>query len=517
MAVVRDAASLSPMAECVFQPAEALLKATLKLNVEGRNILSELDEYEAISLVFLVLDQDQLARRAFIICQKISHGRFKECIEEILSCVRSRKGQLDAIVLALYIIGRYDLLEDHLGFCADHTLHKVFKELQCIDSDRKSLYCVFAGMAQEEADRLVHTRLPGWFYPETGRPLEETFVRNLIGEKYQQLIDELFNALREENRETLASYLLPYIRKVKKCLPPEIEENIYPLPTGYPHGLCIIINVKDFMKPRGDHDNIPLNERHGSDIDKQRLTGTFKLFGFHVMHFDNPDYEQINQYFKRLRVDGRLAVISCLVVCVMTHGDEQDQIYLHDRSCLSVTDFRKLCSSRVLLNKPRLFFIQACRGEEALKPIFLQQDGSVVAHQESDCLISQATVRGYSAFRNQMEGSWYITDLCQALQEYGHILPMKNVLHKTRKNLKERVERMNNTYITQLSEEKDTLTRDVQLVRADLDHFTDGLMDLIELEVTEKLLEEKLDEALCDIFNLNVMADISHHLGAFRI
>lgn len=39
-------------------------------------------------------------------------------------------------------------------------------------------------------------------------------------------------------------------------LPPEIEENFYPLPTGYPHGLCIIINVKDFMKPRGDHDNV---------------------------------------------------------------------------------------------------------------------------------------------------------------------------------------------------------------------------------------------------------------------
>ncbi|XP_037780515.1 uncharacterized protein LOC119576935 [Penaeus monodon] len=116
-----------------------------------------------------------------------------------------------------------------------------------------------------------------------------------------------------------------------------------------------------------------------------------------------------------------------------------------------------------------------------------------------------------------MEGSWYITDLCQALQEYGHILPIKNVLHKTRKNLKERVESMNNTYITQLSEEKDTLTRDVQLVRADLDHFTDGLMDLIELEVTEKLLEEKLDEALCDIFNQNVMADINLQLGAFRM
>ncbi|XP_042873692.1 caspase-8-like [Penaeus japonicus] len=506
MAVVTDAASLSPMTSSVYQPSEALIRATLKLNVEGKNILSELDEYEAISLAFLVLDQDQLAQRAFIFCQKISHGRYKECIEEIINSVRSRKGQLDAIVSALYIIGRYDLLEDHFSFCVDHNLHKVFKELQCIDSDRKSLYCVFAGMAQEEADRLVHTRLSRWYCRERGRPLEETFVRNLNGQNYQQLINELFNALREENRETLASYLKPYIRisrpvRVGSQISNFNEENFYPLPTAYPHGLCIIINVKNFMEPRGHHDNIPLNERHGSDIDKDRLTGTFKLFGFHVIHFDNPDYEQINQFFKRLRVDPRLAVVSCLAVCVMTHGDEQDQIYLHDRSCLLVTDLRKLCSSRVLLNKPRLFFVQACRGEEALRPIFLQQDGSVVAHQESDCLISQASVKGYSAFRNQMEGSWYITDLCQALQEYGHVLPIKNVLHKTRKNLKERVENMNNTYITQLSEEKDTLTREVQFVRADLDHFTDGLMDLIQLEVTEKLVEEKLEEAIFEMFS----------------
>lgn len=44
-----------------------------------------------------------------------------------------------------------------------------------------------------------------------------------------------------------------------------------------------------------------------------------------------------------------------------------DQIYLHDRSCISITDLRKLCFSQALLNKPRLYFIQACRGEEALR------------------------------------------------------------------------------------------------------------------------------------------------------
>lgn len=56
-------------------------------------------------------------------------------------------------------------------------------------------------------------------------------------------------------------------------------------------------------------------------------------------------------------------------------------------------------------------------------------------------------------------GSWYITDLCQALQEYGHVMPVKNVLQKTRQSLKSRMGSMNNAYVTQLSEEKVTLTR----------------------------------------------------------
>lgn len=67
-------------------------------------------------------------------------------------------------------------------------------------------------------------------------------------------------------------------------------------------------------------------ERHGSDIDKERLTGTFKLFGFHVLHFDNPDHQQLQHYFRRLRMDPRLAVVACLAVCLMTHGDENGKL-----------------------------------------------------------------------------------------------------------------------------------------------------------------------------------------------
>lgn len=504
MAMVRDATSLGPADGC-SSPSDILLMAQVKLTSEVRTILQDLDKYEAISVAFLVLDIDNLSRQGFKLCQYICDSRAKEAMEQVVNVVRRNFCDLKPILEALYIVGRYDLLQERLGLCIDHVVHNVLKGLDSVDNDRKALYCVFAGMAQEQADELIQKRLPGWYCPEMGRPLEETFVRNLNVVKYHQLITELFEALIEEDRETLASYLSPFIIRTSRA--PSLvsqqslvnEENYYPLPTCYPYGLCIIINIKTFMKPRGINDNVPLSKRHGSDIDKERLTGTFKLFGFQVLHFDNPDHEKINQFFKNLRVNPYLAVVSCLAVCIMTHGDEQDQIYLHDRSCISITDIRKLCFSQALLNKPRLYFVQACRGEQPLKPILLQQDTCSVTHMESDCLISAATVNGYSAVRSQTEGSWYITDLCHALQEYGHKLPIKNVLQKTRKSLKSRVGVMSNTYVTQLSEDKDTLTKDVQLVRADMKYFLDGIVDLVKLEVMEKLLEETLEQALTEL------------------
>lgn len=59
-----------------------------------------------------------------------------------------------------------------------------------------------------------------------------------------------------------------------------------------------------------------------------------------------------------------------------------------------------------------------------------------------------------------------------------------------------RVGSMNNKFVTQLSEDKDTLTKDVQLVRADEEHFLEGIIDLVRLEVVEKLVEDLFEEAL---------------------
>ncbi|XP_045135781.1 caspase-8-like isoform X3 [Portunus trituberculatus] len=457
MAVMLDAAAI----EVPDGTPRDVMKAQIKLRCEGTSILLELDDCEAMSVVFLALQGNLLARHGYRLSQYLCRGQAKETFEQLVELAEEGGGG-GVLVEALYIIGRYDLLEDQLGLPVNFTLHQFFKrEIGGVEPDRKAMYCVCAGMAQEQTDHLLATRLEDWCCSGPGRPLEETFVRNLTGINYHVLLNQLYQALLAEQRNSLASCLQPFImrppspprtsRSFSEDLSP-YERDVYPLPTGYPHGLCVIINIKTFMKPRGVEDNFPLVERHGSQIDKERLTGTFKLFGFHVMHFDNPDYQQLQQFFRRLRMDPRLAVVACLAVCVMTHGDEN--------------------------------------------AILLQQDNTIVTHSESDCLISAATVQGYTAVRSQTEGSWYITDLCQALQEYGHIMPIKNVLQKTRQNLKSRMGSMNNTYVTQLSEEKVTLIRDVQLVRAEEEHFLEGITILTQLEVMEKLLEEALEEII---------------------
>ncbi|XP_045135782.1 uncharacterized protein LOC123518818 isoform X4 [Portunus trituberculatus] len=381
MAVMLDAAAI----EVPDGTPRDVMKAQIKLRCEGTSILLELDDCEAMSVVFLALQGNLLARHGYRLSQYLCRGQAKETFEQLVELAEEGGGG-GVLVEALYIIGRYDLLEDQLGLPVNFTLHQFFKrEIGGVEPDRKAMYCVCAGMAQEQTDHLLATRLEDWCCSGPGRPLEETFVRNLTGINYHVLLNQLYQALLAEQRNSLASCLQPFI-----------------------------------------------------------------------MH----------------------------------------NIYLHDRTCISTTDLRKLCFSQALLNKPRLYFIQACRGNEGLRPILLQQDNTIVTHSESDCLISAATVQGYTAVRSQTEGSWYITDLCQALQEYGHIMPIKNVLQKTRQNLKSRMGSMNNTYVTQLSEEKVTLIRDVQLVRAEEEHFLEGITILTQLEVMEKLLEEALEEII---------------------
>ncbi|CAL4128996.1 unnamed protein product [Meganyctiphanes norvegica] len=505
MSTVCDAASMSSRFGQLDEAEDVLVRARGKLSQCWSQILALIDFDEAFSVVFLILSQNQLLERGYQLCQNILQGHSKEALERSVTLVLHDEGHHNKLFEALYLIGRYDILEDYLDVCinGNEYLHQTLRLPCSLSLDRKAIYEVFSGMTQEQADQILVPKLTfeNWSVPEIGRPLEEAFIRNLQPGNYNKLINQLYRALVEIQSDNLASHLelftTPEQPVVFTANDEEDEDNFYPRAYQYPHGLCVIINVKKFMEPRVPEEEIPLNERHGSDIDQERLTGTFKLLGFKVIHLNNPDYERIEQFFKNLRTNQALSAFACLAVCVMTHGDVDDNIYLHDRTPISVRDLRKLCFCESLLDKPRLYFVQACRGERGLTPVLLVQDSStVVTNREADCIISAATVGGHSAMRSQTEGSWYITDLCRALQEYGHTHSIKYVLRKTRESLKNRVEKLDNTFVTQLSEDKDTLLKEVQLQRADSDHFVEGITDIIEMEIKDDLIDQALEDMI---------------------
>lgn len=123
------------------------------------------------------------------------------------------------------------------------------------------------------------------------------------------------------------------------------------------------------------------------------------------------------------------------VVCVLSHG-EKGCVFGTDGGKVLLKDLTDPFTSgraRTLAGKPKLFFIQACQGEEYQKGYYpsskedekqnkgaLQSDASipdeaVPVPELADFLIGMATVEEFKSFRNTVTGSIYIQELCKQL------------------------------------------------------------------------------------------------------
>lgn len=122
----------------------------------------------------------------------------------------------------------------------------------------------------------------------------------------------------------------------------------------------------------------------------------------------------------------------------MTHGTSDGKIYAADKDFL-VQDLWEFFIGRnceSLIGKPKLFFIQACRGAMTDPGIVLKPKPKLrlVSHSDTvdakvvnemhhviptlaDLLVMYSTAEGYYSFRNPSEGSWFIQALCQELTE----------------------------------------------------------------------------------------------------
>lgn len=206
-------------------------------------------------------------------------------------------------------------------------------------------------------------------------------------------------------------------------------------------GLALIIAHSKFQVPGWDH----LSYREGCCQDIAQSTKCFTNLGFEVRPFIDKTKEEIIDFVNAVSREDH-SERSCLVVIVSTHGVVRDCILSSDDiyhiSTLLEPFQAENCGS--LNKKPKLIFIQSCRGDNVQSYIELH-DGDVAlsSKQESrktflqykergwtakkedlpwpdiqdDFLLFFSTIPDHASFHNKC-GSWFITALCKMLEKH---------------------------------------------------------------------------------------------------
>ncbi|XP_061083020.1 caspase-8-like isoform X1 [Conger conger] len=192
--------------------------------------------------------------------------------------------------------------------------------------------------------------------------------------------------------------------------------------TSLPRGHCLIFNYEHFKN---------LKEHKGSSEDAEALRQVFDWLGFRVSVLEDQTAGQMRAALRRFSC---MDHGDCFVCCVLSHGTEQG-VYGQDGELVPIQDILSLfngASCPSLVDKPKVFFFQACQGTRVQGAVTVQADciagGThpetdtfpVHSHTlpvDSDFLVGVATVQECVSIRNPVSGSWYIQSLCHQLRE----------------------------------------------------------------------------------------------------
>ncbi|VDH91685.1 Hypothetical predicted protein [Mytilus galloprovincialis] len=122
-------------------------------------------------------------------------------------------------------------------------------------------------------------------------------------------------------------------------------------------GMCVIINNKTFSKES------KLLPRRGTEFDEERLSQTFTKLKFKTCIYRDLSAEEIVEKITELAEVDHSKYGAC-VVCILSHGYETAVFgsYGHSVGINHLTSLLSPRNCQSLTGKPKLLFIQACRG-----------------------------------------------------------------------------------------------------------------------------------------------------------
>jgi len=217
----------------------------------------------------------------------------------------------------------------------------------------------------------------------------------------------------------------------------------YPM-NNFPHGIAVIINNFEFF--RDDFTNIRLSNRSGSDVDEQNLCATWKYLRYDVKILRNLTASELLRELMQISLASHEQFDS-FVCCILSHG-YLDGVYGTDSQPVKMRDIASLFTGNFcpsLANKPKLFFIQACRRDEEDVGYALQSDDKDFTEDkfrhslpsEADFLYGYATPPGNISWRSPQYGSWYISKLCEVFVDFALVEDLLSMLTIVNKRVSE--------------------------------------------------------------------------------
>jgi caspase 7 len=239
-------------------------------------------------------------------------------------------------------------------------------------------------------------------------------------------------------------------------------------------GNALIINIKKYV-------NDAHKERKWSKRDEENLTNTLTNLDFDIKIHQDLTKEQLESVMlEQATIDHRNS--DCFLCVIMSHGN-QEKIVASDNKEISFEQIMapiKTCAS--LVNKPKLFFIQACRGENdaefasskqrsssaqsissnrgGTKSNMTDHDKNTIPNDsqqhnnksqttkienESDLLVYYSTLPNHLSFSKKVsEGTIFIKSLCEVFNTYAY----KNLPHKNL-SLSQMITKINESVMSQ--------------------------------------------------------------------
>nr|XP_015805662.2 caspase-2 isoform X2 [Nothobranchius furzeri] len=242
--------------------------------------------------------------------------------------------------------------------------------------------------------------------------------------------------------------------------------------TSSPRGLALIISNVTFDSRTA----VDLDRRKGGEVDEEVLRKVFTELDYIASVHRDLTAQEMRECMEAFCRKPEHRTLSSCVVCLLSHGVE-GAVYGTDGQLLQLDwVFEAFDNARcpLLQNKPKMFFIQACRGEEldcgveqidgpgrTLSPSCEQRDAGreeagdadstqigdmrrprIKLPQRSDMICGFASLKGQrictAAMRNTKRGSWFIQELNAALRLHSKDTHLADILVQVNRRIKER-------------------------------------------------------------------------------